>query len=306
MRKEKRQVSDEHERDLTDRKFYRAEQEAAFAEQEPVHTPQTQHPAYRLAFRDSDFILREELRPVRFQLELLKPEMLMDEARIGSTLVVYGSARIPSPEKLDDVFAKAKTPQEKKVAENLAAKARYYMEAYKLARLVSEKSIIEDGKRQFVICSGGGPSIMEAANKGASDAGAESIGLNIVLPHEQAPNAYVTPYLSFRFHYFALRKMHFLIRARALAVFPGGFGTMDELFETLTLIQTQKMKPIPILLFGRKFWDRIINFEALAEEGTINHKDLDLFHWCETADDAWKHIAEFYDFHDTPDMNGEL
>ena len=145
---------------------------------------------------------------------------------------------------------------------------------------------------------------MEAANRGASDAGAESIGLNIVLPHEQAPNAYVTPYLSFRFHYFALRKMHFLIRARALAIFPGGFGTCDELFETLTLIQTQKMKPIPILLFGREFWDRVINFEALAEEGTVARKDLGLFHWCETAEEAWAHIVDFYELTD-PCANGE-
>ena len=292
-------MTDEH--DLTDRRFYRAEQEAAFTETQPVKTPQTQHPAYRLAFRDSDFILRDELRPVRFQLELLKPEMLLDEARVGSTLVIYGSARIPPPEKIDEVFARATTPEEKKVAENLASKARYYLEAYKLARMVSEKSIIEDGKRQFVVCSGGGPSIMEAANKGASDAGAESIGLNIVLPHEQAPNAFVTPYLSFRFHYFALRKMQFLLRARAVAVFPGGFGTMDEMFETLTLIQTQKMKPIPILLFGRKFWDRVVNFEALAEEGTIHADDLKLFHWCETADEAWKHIQRFYDLKDPTD-----
>ncbi len=298
-------MSEEHERDLTDRKFYRAEQEAAFTEQEPVETPQTQHPAYRLAFRDSDFILREELRPVRFQLELLKPEMLMDEARIGSTLVIYGSARIPPPEAVETALKGAEDlpEEERKVVENLAAKAKYFEEAYKLARIASEKSIIEDGKRQFVICSGGGPSIMEAANKGASDAGAESIGLNIVLPHEQAPNAFVTPYLSFRFHYFALRKMHFLIRARAVAVFPGGFGTMDELFETLTLIQTHKMKPIPILLFGKEFWDRIINFEALADEGTINHKDLELFHWCETAEDAWDCIADFYDLPDP--SNGE-
>ena len=288
------------EHDLTDRRFYAAEQEADFAEAQPASTPQTQHPAYRLAFRDSDFILREELRPVRFQLELLKPEMLMDEARIGSTLVIYGSARIPPSESVETALeGAAKLPEdERKVVENLAAKAKYCDEAYKLARIASEKSIIEDGKRQFVVCSGGGPSIMEAANLGASDAGAESIGLNIVLPHEQAPNPYVTPYLSFRFHYFALRKMHFLIRARAVAVFPGGFGTMDELFETLTLIQTQKMKPIPILLFGKPFWDRIINFDALAEEGTINRKDLDLFHWCETAEDAWKCIADFYELED--------
>ena len=295
-------MADEH--DLTDRKFYPAQQEAAFSEAQAVKTPQTQHPTYRLAFRDSDFILREDLRPIRFQLELMKPEILLDEARVGSTLVVYGSARIPSPEEMDRLFDQARTPQEKTIAENLAAKARYYLEAYKLARLVSEKSIIEDGKRQFVVCSGGGPSIMEAANKGAADAGAESIGLNIVLPHEQAPNAYVTPYLSFRFHYFALRKMHFLIRARAVAVFPGGFGTMDELFETLTLIQTQKMKPIPILLFGKKFWNRVVNFEALAEEGTISPRDLELFHWCETAEQAWAHIQKFYSLKDPLDESG--
>jgi uncharacterized protein (TIGR00730 family) len=297
-------MNDEH--DLTNRKFYRAEQEAAFTEAQPARTPQTQHPAYRLAFRDADFILREELRPVRFQLELLKPEMLLDEARIGSTLIVYGSARIPPPEAVETALEGAKhlPEDERKLVESLAAKARYYEEAYKLARLVSEKSIIEDGKRQFVICSGGGPSIMEAANRGASDAGAESIGLNIVLPHEQAPNAYVTPYLSFRFHYFALRKMHFLIRARALAVFPGGFGTMDELFETLTLIQTQKMKPIPILLFGKEFWDKIINFDALVEEGVIGARDLELLTWCETAQDAWNCIANFYNIKE-PDDPGE-
>jgi uncharacterized protein (TIGR00730 family) len=296
-------MSDEHD---LNRKFYRAEQEAAFTEAQPAKSPQTMHPAYRLAFRDADFILREELRPVRFQLELLKPEMLLDEARIGSTLIVYGSARIPPPESVEIALEGAShlPDDERKVVEKLIAKARYYEEAYKLARLVSEKSIIEDGKRQFVICSGGGPSIMEAANKGASDAGAESIGLNIVLPHEQAPNAYVTPYLSFRFHYFALRKMHFLIRARALAVFPGGFGTMDELFETLTLIQTHKMKPIPILLFGKEFWDRIINFDALVEEGVIAARDLDLFTWCETAQDAWDCIAKFYNIQE-PDDPGE-
>ena len=282
------------EGDLSERRFYRAEQEAAFVEKEPTRTPQTMHPAYRLAFRDSDFLLREELRPVRLQLELLKTEMLLEEARIGSTLVVYGSARIPRPEDAARLVADAATPEEKTIAERLAAKAKFCTEAYRLARLVSEKSIIEDGRRQFVICSGGGPSIMEAANKGASEAGAESIGLNIVLPHEQAPNTYVTPYLSFRFHYFALRKMHFLIRARAVAIFPGGYGTLDELLETLTLIQTQKMKPIPILVFGKEYWDRIINFEALAEEGTISPGDLELFHWCECAEDAWEHIAGFY------------
>ena len=289
-------MSPEDERELTERRFYRAEQEAGFAEKEAPSTPQTRHPAYRLAFRDADFILRDELRPVRFQLELLKPEMLMDEARIGSTIVFYGSARIPPSDAAAVALEGAQDLPEpqRKVVERLAAKAKYCDEAYKLARIVSEKSIVEDGKRQFVVCSGGGPSIMEAANKGAADAGAESIGLNIVLPHEQSPNPYVTPYLSFRFHYFALRKMHFLIRARALAIFPGGYGTCDELFETLTLIQTQKMKPIPILLFGREYWDRVINFEAMAEEGVISPEDLELFRWCETAEEAWEHIARFY------------
>ncbi|MFL0355617.1 LOG family protein [Erythrobacter sp. GH1-10] len=285
------------EKDLKDRRFYHADEETKFAERAPDRTPQTEHPAYKLAFRDTDFLLREELRPVRFQLELLKPEMLLDEARVGSTMVMYGSARIPSPDQAQAKIDAAKdgTDFEKKVAARLAEKARYYEEAYKLARLVSEKSIIEDGKRQFVVCSGGGPSIMEAANKGASDAGSESIGLNIILPHEQAPNSYVTPYLSLNFHYFALRKMHFLLRARAVAIFPGGFGTFDEFFELLTLVQTGKMKPIPILLFGKDFWTRIIDFDALAEEGTISKSDLELFNWCETAEDAWSCIADFYE-----------
>ena len=285
------------EEDLEDRKFYRAEQEAGFVEASPTDTPQTRHPAYRLAFRDTDFLLRDELRPVRFQLELLKPSMLLDEARVGSTLVMYGSARIPPPESVEAALEGAKKlpVEDRMVVERLAEKAKYYGEAYKLARLVSEQAIIENGKRQFVICSGGGPSIMEAANRGASDAGAESIGLNIVLPHEQAPNPYVTPYLSFQFHYFALRKMHFLMRARAVAVFPGGFGTFDEMFELLTLIQTGKMKPIPVLLFGKEFWTRVIDFGALAREGVISPADLELITWCETAEEAWACIRDFYD-----------
>ncbi len=287
--------SEKSERDLTDRKFYPADQEVDFADQQEG-TPQTRHPAYRLAFRDTDFLLRDELRPVRFQLELQKPEMLLEEAGVGSTLVVYGSARIPSETQAAELLeAAADLPErERMVAERLAAKARYVTQAHALARIASERAIIENGQRQFVVCSGGGPSIMEAANKGASDAKAESVGLNIVLPHEQAPNPYVTPHLSFQFHYFALRKMHFLMRARAVAVFPGGFGTFDEFFELLTLIQTGKMKPIPVLLFGREFWERVVNFEALAEEGTISHADLDLFRWCETAEEAWGHIKAFY------------
>lgn len=287
-------MTEQEDKDLTQRRFYKAEQEAGFAEQQ-AETIQTEHLAYQLAFRDTDFLLRDELRPVRFQLELLKPEMLLEEANIGSTLVMYGSARIPSPEKADALIEMAATDYQKKVAGRLADKAKYYDEARKLARLASSCAIVEKGMRQFVVCSGGGPSIMEAANRGAADVGAESLGLNIVLPHEQAPNRFVTPRLSFQFHYFALRKMHFLLRARAVAVFPGGFGTFDEFFELLTLIQTGKMKPIPILLYGREFWERVIDFEALAEEGTINPGDLDLFHWCESAEDGWAHISKFYE-----------
>ena len=285
-------------RDLYDRRFYGAQEEAGFAEgASSFDTPQTRHPAYKLAFSDEEFLLKPELRPVRFQLELLKPEMLLDQAGVGSTLVMYGSARIPSTEDVEAMEKRAESEpeDEAKVTRSLIGKAKYYQEAYNLARMVTEKAIIENGERQFVVTTGGGPSIMEAGNRGASDAGGESIGLNIVLPHEQAPNRFVTPELSFQFHYFALRKMHFLLRAKAVAVFPGGFGTFDEFFELLTLIQTGKMKPMPILLFGEDFWSRVINFEALAEEGTISARDLDLITWCETADEAWAAIAKFYD-----------
>ncbi len=280
---------------LNRRRFYKAEQEASFVESHLASTAQTRSPAYKLAFRDTDFLLREELRPVRFQLELLKCEMMLDEARIGSTLVCYGSARIPAPEDAEAALSTATTPERKAVVERLVAKSKYYDEARKLGRIASECGVVEKGMRQFVVCSGGGPSIMEAANRGAADVGAETIGLNIVLPHEQAPNQYFTPELCFQFHYFALRKMHFLLRARAVAVFPGGFGTLDEFMELLTLIQTGKMKPIPILLFGAEFWNKVINFEALADEGVINHEDLNLFHWVETAEEAWAKIATFYE-----------
>jgi uncharacterized protein (TIGR00730 family) len=284
----------QQEKRLHRRRFYKAEQEAGFVEAHDHSTPQTRSPAYSLAFRDTDFLLREELRPVRFQLELLKCEMLLDEAKIGSTLVCYGSARIPSPDAAAELVANA-PPEGKAVAQRLAAKAKYYEEARRLAHIASSCAIVEKDMRQFVVCSGGGPSIMEAANRGAAEAGAETIGLNIVLPHEQAPNPYVTPRLAFQFHYFALRKMHFLLRAKAVAVFPGGFGTLDEFLELLTLIQTGKMKPIPILLFGREFWNRVLNFEALAEEGVVNPADLALFHWVETAEEAWAKVVAFYD-----------
>ncbi len=283
-----------NEKRLHRRRFYKAEQEASFAEAHAHDTPQTESPSYRLAFSDTDFLLREELRPVRFQLELMKPEMLLDEAKIGSTLVVYGSARIPSPDEAEALLAAA-PPGRRAVAERLAAKAKYYEEARKLGRIASECGIVEKGMRQFVVCSGGGPSIMEAANRGAREAGADTIGLNIVLPHEQAPNPYVTPDLSFQFHYFALRKMHFLLRAKAVAVFPGGYGTLDEFLELLTLIQTGKMKPIPVLLFGMDFWRRIIDFDAMAAEGVINPDDVKLFTPVETAEEAWAEIVRFYE-----------
>jgi len=259
---------------------------------QPTHVPQTEHPAYALAFQDADFLLRPDLRPVRFQLELLKAELLLAEAGIESTFVFYGSARIPTPTECEELLAEAKTPEAHAIAERLVAKSRYYDVARALARLASAPG--DDGVRAFTVCSGGGPSIMEAANRGAHDVGAPSVGLNIVLPQEQVPNPYVTPGLSFQFHYFALRKMHFLLRAKAVAVFPGGFGTFDELFELLTLVQTGKVAPLPILLYGAEFWGRVVNFDALVAEGTIAAADLDLFHMVETADEGWAIVSRFY------------
>ncbi len=237
-------------------------------------TPQTRSPAYRLAFNDEDFLCRDELRPVRLQLELMKPELLMTEYGIKSTIVLFGGARIPEPAKADG--ARTKT---------LADLSQYYDEAREFARKMTARSLTSGG-RDDIIVTGGGPGVMEAGNRGAVDAGGISIGLNIVLPHEQSPNEYVTPALCFNFHYFGIRKMHFLMRARAVATFPGGFGTLDELFETLTLIQTGRMERIPILLFGEKFWRSIVNWEALAEAGTIAEEDLSLFRFVETADEA--------------------
>lgn len=242
--------------------------------QEVPDTPQTRAPAYRLAFADDDFLCRDELRPVRLQLELLKPQLVMDERGIESTIVMFGGARIPEPAQK----SKAKT-------KTLADLSKYYDEAREFARIMTAKSMESYG-RENVIVTGGGPGVMEAGNRGAVDAGGASIGLNIVLPHEQAPNEYVTPELCFNFHYFAIRKMHFLMRAKAVCVFPGGFGTLDELFEALTLIQTGRMTRIPFLLFGRAFWEKIINWDALADAGTISPEDLDLFKFVETADEA--------------------
>ncbi len=237
-------------------------------------TPQTRAPAYRLAFADDDFLCRDELRPVRLQLELLKPQMLLDENGIESTVVLFGGARIPEPAEKSS----ART-------ETLADLSRFYEEARLFAQKMTEKSLVSGGHTR-VIATGGGPGVMKAGNQGAAEAGGKSIGLNIVLPHEQAPNEYVTPDLCFNFHYFAIRKMHFLMRAEAVCVFPGGFGTLDEMFEALTLIQTGRMKRVPFLLFGREFWENIINWQALADAGTISDADLDLFQFVESADEA--------------------
>lgn len=275
------------------RVFRPAQQEAESANT-ASGTPQTEHPAYRLAFQDMDFLLREDLRPVRFQLELLKPQLILDEARIASTFVVYGSARIPEPAKAQALLELADTPQQQKIAERLIEKSKYYEVARELGRLASNFPLDDAGNRHFVVCSGGGPSIMEAANRGAREVGADTVGLNIVLPHEQAPNPYVTPGLSLQFHYFALRKMHFLLHARAVAVFPGGFGTFDESFELLTLIQTGKIDPIPVLFYGKEFWNRVVNFEALCEEGVISPRDLDLFRFVETAEEGWEIVQDFW------------
>ena len=267
----------------------------ALAAKHVPSSPQTESAAYKLAFQDTEFLLRQDLRPVRFHLELLKPELLLDEAKVGSTFVFYGSARIPDPADADALIAAATSDEQRAVAERLKAKSRYYPVAYDLARLASQTPLDDEGWRQFVICTGGGPAIMEAANRGAFDEGRDTIGLNIVLPHEQLPNVYVTPELSFQFHYFALRKMHFLLRARAVAVFPGGYGTFDEMFELLTLIQTGKVRPLPLLLFGREFWSKVVDFQALADEGVISPADLELFHWCEDAEEGWEFVQRFYE-----------
>jgi uncharacterized protein (TIGR00730 family) len=254
----------------------RVDQEAA---RHIPDTPQTRSPSYRLAFTDDEFMLRDDLRPVRLQLELLKPDLMMQEFGVESTIVMFGGARIPSPDRKDT--AKTKT---------LAELSKYYDEAREFARIMTARN---NGHKENVIVTGGGPGVMEAGNRGAQDAGGLSIGLNIVLPHEQAPNEYVTPELCFNFHYFAIRKMHFLMRAKAIVVFPGGFGTLDEMFESLTLIQTGRMNRVPFLLFGKAFWEKIINWEALADAGTIAHKDLELFKFVETAEEAVKAIDDW-------------
>ncbi len=272
--------------------------------------PQSHSPSYRLAYDDLDFIMRDELRPVRLQLELLKPEIAQMEHNVQATVVIFGSARIHEPSRAehelrcaeqnlalnpDDALLQAALAKARRMHE----KSKYYQEARQLGSLITE-----DAKRfqqRLLVVTGGGPGIMEAANRGAADAGGKSMGLNIVLPSEQGPNRYVSPELCFQFHYFAIRKMHFLMRAIALVIFPGGYGTLDELFEALTLIQTQKIRRIPVILFGKSYWDKIINFDALVMEGVISASDRSLVRYAETAEQAWKMILEDYSFDNEAD-----
>jgi uncharacterized protein (TIGR00730 family) len=273
---------------LTARNFPSAEEEARLTDPSRYAGPES---SYRLAFADNDFLLREELRPVRMQLELLKPELIQREQGIESTIVIFGSARILPLDLARAQLAEA-TPEQRPRAETAVAMSHYYEEARAFSGLVAERS--RQLKTPIYVVTGGGPGIMEAGNRGAFEAGGKSIGLNIVLPHEQAPNPYITPELCFQFHYFALRKMHFLMRSIALVCFPGGFGTLDELFETMTLVQTGKSRRRPILLFGRAFWEKLISFQHLVDTGMISPGDLGLFHFVETAQEAWAVLADHY------------
>jgi uncharacterized protein (TIGR00730 family) len=265
----------------------------------PENGQQSYSRSYLLPNQDSEFLLnRDELRPIRFALEYSKAELLLKDSGIRSTVIVFGSARIPSPEQAEAALSAATDPAGRERAERGRKLSVYYEQARAFAKLVSERggalSLRHDGLRDNVIATGGGPGIMEAANRGAREAGAPSIGFNITLPMEQGPNSYSTPDLTFNFHYFAMRKMHLALRANALAVFPGGFGTMDELFETLTLIQTKRMDRIPIILFGKAFWDRAFDLDFFAEQGTISPGDQSIIEYADTADEAWAIIAKFY------------
>ena len=283
----------------------RSSKEDAVAALRSADTPQTVSSSYRLSYTDIDFLTRDELRPVRLQLELLKPELLQQEHGIDATVVVFGGSRIPEKVIAAENLARAEQAaaadpgnadelRKVAIARRILAKSHYYQEARKLGSLLS-KIYHQHSGRNLVVITGGGPGIMEAANRGARDVGAKTIGLNIVLPHEQAPNPYITPELCFQFHYFSIRKMHFLMRAQALIAFPGGFGTLDELFETLTLIQTKKIKPLPVLLFGREFWQKLINFDYLVEEGVISPEDLNIFKFVETAEEAAEIVEKYFE-----------
>lgn len=248
------------------------------------------NPAYRLAYADDDFLLSDDLRAVRLQLEWLKAEFIQEAHKIESTVVIFGGARFAETSKLQP------TTEPLTIAENLAKNSRYYDEARLLSQKVTQFSLTQGG-HDFVVVTGGGPGIMEAANRGAADVGGKSIGLNIVLPFEQKPNPYITPELCFQFHYFAIRKMHFLKRAKGLVAFPGGFGTLDELFETLTLIQTKKIDAVPVVLVGKDYWSNLINFDFLVDQGAISANDLRLFQLVDTATDAYDYLVQQWQLH---------
>lgn len=266
-------------------------------------------PNYLLAEEDENLLKRPELRPVRLQLELLKPDIIFEEQGIASTLVVFGGTQIVERSIAEKRLAAAReiaandpanTTKQRDAAraERILAKSHYYDAAREFSRLVSQACQVQ-GRCDFAVVTGGGPGIMEAANRGAWDVGAKSIGLNITLPEEQLPNEYITPELCFLFRYFAIRKMHFLLRARGLVVFPGGFGTLDELFEVLTLRQVGRMQPIPVILYGREFWDGVLNLQFLADEGTIRDEHLNLISYAETPHEAWEIIRKFYGLPET-------
>lgn len=260
----------------------------------PDNGAQKRSRSFLLAVEDQDFLLRDEMRPFRFGMEFAKAEYALRDWGVRSTVVVFGSARIPSPEQAEALAATARSAADKRAAKQAAERARLYEDARAFARIVSLRggALAAGGApRDNVIATGGGPGIMEAANRGAADAGAPSIGFNITLPHEQNPNAWSTPALTFRFHYFAMRKMHLAMRANALAVFPGGFGTFDELFELLTLVQTGKATPRPIVLFGRSFWDGVMNLPLLVEHGMIDERDLSLFEIVDSPEEAWASLV---------------
>lgn len=253
--------------------------------------------AYRLAFADPEFLLRRETRGIRFQLELLKPDLGQAEQGIENTVVVFGSARFPAPETARAELATARQSGDAQaiaLAERRVRNAHYYEQARLFGQRVARYSEGQPAAQKMFVATGGGPGIMEAANRGAQEMGAPTVGLNIALPHEQQANPYVTPSLSFKFHYFALRKMHFMMRAKALVAFPGGFGTLDELFEVITLVQTGKAKPVPIVLFGRDYWQRLLHLDVLLDEGAISPEDLQLFTYADDPETAWEAIRSFY------------
>jgi hypothetical protein len=252
----------------------------------------------RLAFADAEFLQRRETRGIRFQLEMLKPDLEQARFHINHTVVVFGSARFDSEEIAKAKLAKAEasgSDHDIADAKKRVQNARYYEQAREFARIVANYSGHTGEANRLYVATGGGPGIMEAANRGAHEVGAPTVGLNITLPHEQQPNPYITPNLSFKFHYFAARKMHFMMRAKALVAFPGGFGTLDELFEVITLVQTKKAEPVPIVLFGKDYWRRLINFDMLVEEGVVSAQDLDLLHFTDSPQEAWDMIRRFYD-----------